>query len=128
MFLLIFVPIIAVIITFIMRYQVLKEPECFTFNYSANTNATAKDHSYGFYVKKMTCGYRCYIEKTPSFRGRDTSHYMPHYLVENRTGKHYVCWTGNITYSEQAKTLCRNWANATQKFIDTGVPAPGFER
>lgn len=128
MVLLILIPIIAIVITFATRYQILKEPADFTFNYSASTKYSTQDHSYKFHIKRIGNEYRCYIERTPSFRGRSTANYMPHYWVENGTGKHYVCWTGKIKYSEQAKTLCRNWANATQTFIDTGKPAPGFER
>lgn len=125
---LIFIPIIAIAITLAVRFQTLKEPLSFVFNYSASTQISNKDHTYKFNVVKLDSGYRCYIEQTPSFRGRSTKNYMPHYWVENSTGKHYICWTGKITYAEQAKTLCRNWADATQKFIDTGKPAPGFER
>lgn len=125
---LILIPIIAIGITFAIKFQSLKEPDNFIFNYAAKTKFENKEHSYKFNVQKYDSGYRCYIEQTPSFRGRSTVNYMPHYWVENSTGKHYICWTGKIMYSEQAKTLCRNWADATQIFIDTGKPAPGFER
>lgn len=128
MYLILLVPIIAIMVTLIARYRILKEPEGFVYNYSAKTNLITQDHSYQFAVKKKSDGYRCYIEKVPAFRGRDTSNYMPHYLVEKITGRYYICWTGKMRYSEQAKTLCRNWADATQKFIDTGEPAPGFGR
>ncbi len=128
MALLILIPIVAIIITFIVRYNILCEPNDFIFNYSAKTKYATKDHSYKFRVKRVGSGYRCYIEHAPSFRGRSTANYMPHYWVETGTDKHYVCWTGKIQYAEQAKTLCRNWADATQIFIDTGIPAPGFER
>lgn len=125
---LILIPIIAIGITFVVRFQSMKEPDSFIFNYAAKTKFESKDHFYKFNVQKYDFGYRCYIEQTPSFRGRSTVNYMPHYWVENSTGKHYICWTGKIMYSKQAKTLCRNWADATQTFIDTGKPAPGFER
>ncbi len=126
MHLLIFIPIISILITSIVKYVVLKEHISSTYSYSAKTIFPSQDHSYQFGIKRVGRGYRCYIEYTPSFRGRNTSNYMPHYLTESFTGKKYVCWTGRIKYIEQARTLCRNWADATQTFIDTGVPAPGF--
>lgn len=128
MTLLILIPVVAIIITFISRYNILCEPNDFIFNYSAKTKCENEDHSYKFRVKRVGTNYRCYIERTPSFRGRSTANYMPHYLVEPGSHKRYVCWTGTIRHSEQAKTLCRNWSDATQTFIDTGIPAPGFKR
>ncbi len=126
--LLIALPIVAIAITFGIRYKSWKEPSEFCFEYSAKTNTKILDHSYKFRIKKSNDEYKCYIERTPSFRGRSTAKYNPHYWIERGTKKHYICWTGKIQYAEQAKTLCRNWADATQKFIDTGIPAPGFER
>lgn len=126
-------PILAVfiavcIITFLIKlpcYLIVKE---FYFSYNANTSNWLEDNYYQFHIKRIGKEYRCYIECTPPFRGRDTSNYTPHYWVEPDTDRHYICWTGKIAYPEQAKTLCRNWADATQQFIDTGKPAPGFER
>ena len=116
------------LLTFLIRLPHLCTVKNFTYSYSAKTRYGMQDHNYNFSVRRVSGEYRCYIERTPSFRGRDTSHYMPHYWVEQGTNRHYICWTGKIKYPEQAKTLCRNWSDATQQFIDTGVPAPGFER
>ncbi|MCH5314748.1 MAG: hypothetical protein J1E81_02450 [Eubacterium sp.] len=128
MIFLLIIPIIVIAISVAVMIPRWRDPSEFNYNYYAVTNAAALDHQYKFFVKKVGNGYRCYIRRTPSYRGRDTSNYLPHYWVENKTDKHYICWTGEIKYPEQAKTLCRNWADATQKFIDTGVPAPGFKR
>jgi len=125
---LVLIPIIAIGITFAIKYQSWKDPVSFVFRYSAKTKFEDKDHAYKFNIKKTDSGYKCYIEQTPSFRGRSTINYTPHYWSEALTGKCYICWTGKIKYPEQAKTLCRNWADATQLFIDTGKPAPGFGR
>ena len=100
----------------------------FTYTYNAATIYSLQDHKYNFVIKKSHGEYKCYIQRIPSFRNRDTSKYMPHFWTENKTGKMYICWTGKIVYPKQAKTLCRNWADATQQFIDTGRPAAGFER
>lgn len=120
------IPIAAIVISFCTKYDNLKEPCKFLYAYNANTTSHNLDHSFLFSLEKVDSGYRCYIERIPSFRGRDTSNYQYHTLREKSSNRLYVCWTGNIKYIEQAKTLCRNWADATQKFIDTGIPAPGF--
>jgi len=122
------IPLSAIVITFCTKYKDLKEPCKYTYEYSATTVCPSLDHKYLFSLEKCSDGYRCYIERIPSFRGRSTSNYQYHTYVESSSKRHYVCWTGKVKYFEQAKTLCRNWANATQQFIDTGVPAPGFER
>ena len=126
-----YIMLIAVIILFIIvllvRLPSMYVEEEFAYRYDALTSQYG-DHEYRFFVRWVDNGYRCYIDRVPSFRGRDTSHYMPHYWEEEYTNRHFICWTGTIRYPEQAKTLCRNWANATQQFIDTGIPAEGFER
>lgn len=127
MLIVLIISIMILLTVFLFKLPSLYVEEEFYYDYLAKSNGN-KDHKYKFLVKWVDDGYRCYIEKTPSFVGRDTSHYMPHYWEENGTGRHYICWTGKIQYSEQAKTLCRNWADATQQFIDTGKPAKGFER
>lgn len=127
MIILLIAVILLFIIVFLVKLPSMYVEEEFTYNYSARTTQYG-DHNYHFYIRLVNNGYRCYIDYVPSFRGRDTSNYMPHYLEEEYTNKRYICWTGSITYPEQAKTLCRNWADATQKFIDTGIPAKGFER
>lgn len=120
------IPIIAIVITFCVRYSDLKEPCNFTYEYYPTTIYNSLDHKFIFSIEKLSSGYRCYVKYMPSFRGRKTTNYQYHLLPDSE--RHYVCWTGKIKYSEQAKKLCRNWADATQQFIDTGVPAPGFER
>lgn len=122
------IPISAVIITFCSKYSDLKEPCKFVYEYNPTSVYPSLDHKFIFSIEKMSGGYRCYIERIPSFRGRSTNNYQYHTLRDNTSKRLYICWTGNIKYFEQAKTLCRNWADATQKFIDTGVPAPGFGR
>ncbi len=128
MLIFVIISISAILITLCVRWADLKAPAQFTYEYYARTKQYSLDHKYKFCVRKCSDGYRCYIERTPSFRNRDTSKYMAHYWIEKGTNRHYVCWTGKIKYPEQAKTLCRNWSDATQQFIDTGIPAPGFER
>lgn len=127
MYIMLITVIILFIIVLLVRLPSMYVEEEFAYRYDAKTSQYG-DHEYRFFVRWVDNGYRCYIDRVPSFRGRDTSHYMPHYWEEEYTNRHFICWTGTIRYPEQAKTLCRNWANATQQFIDTGIPAEGFER
>lgn len=115
------------LLTFFLRIPHLFSVKQFVYDYYAKTQYSDQDHHYRFTVQRIDAEYRCYIESTPSFRNRDTSHYLPHYWIEEGTKRHFICWTGKIKYPEQAKTLCRNWSDATQQFIDTGNPAPGFK-
>ena len=100
--------------------------ECI-YVYHASTDAPLLDHKYKFNIRKVAGQYRCYVVKKPSYRGRDLSHYTPHCWVDNSNNR-YICWTGKIMSVSQAKSLCRKWGDATQQFIDSGIPAPGFER
>ena len=116
------------LLTLLIRLPYLCKRCRFSYVYSARTNQFYQDHRYCFTIRKVHGEYRCYIDRTPSFRGRSTANYTPHYWVEERTKKRFICWTGKIRYPAQAKTLCQRWSDATQQFIDTGRPAPGFER
>ena len=128
MYLLLLIPIIAAFITFLLNLTSIKEPDRFSYEYNAKTLFIALDHKYLFTVEKLDREYRCYIERSPDFRGRSKANYQDHCWRERSSNRRYICWTGKIKYAEQAKTLCRNWADATQQFIDTGVPLPAFRR
>lgn len=129
MIFLILIPLTAIAIAFAVRYRSLRDPVQLSFDYSATTSFPSKDHYYSFDIRKESDNaYKCYICRTPSFRGRDTSNYMPHFWYNKVTDGRWICWTGIIKYPEQAKTLCRKWTDATQVFIDTGKPLPEFVR
>ena len=129
MFILAFIPVIVIAVTFAVRYRSMCDPVQFSYEYQAQTSCPSKDHLYTFDIRKESDNlYKCYICRTPSYRGRDTSNYMPHIWYNKTTNKRWICWTGSIKYPEQAKTLCRKWADATQVFIDTGKPLPAFVR
>ena len=119
--------IVAAVIYFICKRN-KKRPRRHIYRYSAETTKRYLDHDYIFSIEKIGNVYRCYVNRYPSFRGRNTANYLYHILRESKTRRVYICWTGAIRTRDQAMTLCENWANATQKFIDTGVPAPGFSR
>ena len=123
MYIFLFIPIVAVFIAFLLNLSSMKNPDMLTYEYLAKTLFRALDHRYIFMIEKVGNVYKCYIERTPDFRGRSKTKYQDHYWIEICTNRKYICWTGKIKHPEQAKTLCRNWADATQQFIDTG-----FER
>lgn len=129
MFILAFIPVIVIAITFAVRYSYMRDPVRFSYEYKAQTSCPSMDHLYIFDIRKESDNlYKCYIRRTPSYRGRDISNYIPHVWYNKTTNERWVCWTGSIRYPEQAKTLCRKWADATQVFIDTGNPLPAFVR
>lgn len=98
--------------------DIVKGPFVTTYTVYARTGYNGADNRYVFTIKKLPSGYRCYIDRTPSYRGRSTDMNTIHYKVDNR-GK-YICFTKNITYLAQAKTLCDQWSNLTQRYIETG--------
>lgn len=84
----------------------------------AESGYADSDNRYEFTLRRHGSGYRCYIDRTPSYRGRSTDAGVIHRLSDNRG--YYICYTANLPYLEQAKTLCRNWSNMTQRYIETG--------
>ena len=94
------------------------EPLVTTYTVYAETGYNGADNRYVFTLKKLPSGYRCYIDRTPSYRGRSADMHTTHHLVDSR-GK-YICYTAKIPYIAQARTLCRQWSNLTQRYIETG--------
>lgn len=89
-------------------------------NYTCRGRSGEKgaDNLYRFRLKKIRGKYRCYILRTPSYRGRPTGATDIHYYTEGR--RRYICFTGDIRYLAQAKTLCRSWSDMSQRYIETG--------
>lgn len=94
------------------------EPKLTTYTVYAETNSPGSDNRYVFTLKKLSSGYRCYIDRTPSYRNRSTSLHVTHRLSDER-GK-YICFTADLPYIAQARTLCKQWSDLTQRYIETG--------
>ena len=94
------------------------EPAKSTYTVYAKTSCPGSDNRYVFTLKKLPSGYRCYIKRTPSYRNRSTSLHATHRLSDSR-GK-YICFTADLPYIAQARTLCRQWSDLTQRYIETG--------
>lgn len=89
-----------------------------TYAVYAETGYNNADNRYEFTLKRLPSGYRCYIDRTPSYGGRSVSMHIAHYLTDSR-GK-YICYTKDLSHIEQARTLCNQWSNLTQRYIETG--------
>lgn len=63
--------------------------------------------------------WRIYIVNTPSYGVRDEGLHATHRLTDN--GRHYICWTDPLPSEEQAQTVAKLWAEATQKYIHSGT-------
>jgi hypothetical protein len=62
--------------------------------------------------------WRAYIEEQPSYCGRPTDAHATHRLSDNN--RKYVCWTDPLKSLAEAKSVAALWADATQKYIQTG--------
>lgn len=63
--------------------------------------------------------WRAYIERQPSYRGRDTDAHGTHRLTAD-DGRRYICWTDPLGSLAEAKQVAALWADATQEYIRTG--------
>ena len=55
------------LLTFLIRLPHLCTVKDFTYSYSAKTRYGMQEHNYNLSVRRVSGGYRCYIERTPSF-------------------------------------------------------------
>jgi len=67
---------------------------------------------------------RVYVEKQPSYGGRSTDSNVIHRWPGKNGSPPYICFkeaSKPRSYSE-AKKLAHQWADATERYIRTGVP------
>ena len=89
------------------------------FEVVAQTLYPHKDHTYRFHLKKMNGYYRCYIIRVPIFPGKKTKYYMQCYATDPKNNAQYIIWMGKkLTTLDEAKNICRGWANANQLLMD----------
>lgn len=119
------IPMLICLAVFFIRLPYMCRPSSWQFHYAAATYYESKDHSYRFTVSRIRGGcYRCYIDQAPMMPGVKPRRYLQSYAVDPKTERAYIVWNGAaLTTTEQAKTLCRNWANANQFFIDAASSA-----
>ena len=117
-----YLPVIIIGLVTIIRIVFLQKSgrQSEEYNCIGHSRKGSSDCYYKFRIKRRGDGYRCYIVRTPSFRGRSTAAHTIHYLTDS-AGK-YICFTAKIKKLQQAQTLCRTWADQAQKYIETGRP------
>jgi len=64
--------------------------------------------------------WRAFIVNSPSYGSRSTSPGTIHRLTHT-DGRYYVCWQPEPQRLDQITEVSKNWAEATAKYIDTGV-------
>ena len=109
-----------IILIFLIRIPVMCKPKSFTYQYSAKTRFSDKDHTYIFNNKLMKNGcYRCYIERSPFLFGKRFSRYTIDYGYDEHCGKCYILSNRKIHDINEAKELCAEWSNFNQYVIDS---------
>lgn len=82
------------------------------------TRDTQRD--YGFWIVPQPNGeHRIYIWEQHGYGGRDTGNHATHRLQDNIGA--YICWNGSIRTYESALAVAARWADATERYIQTGT-------
>ena len=93
-------------------------PQRLNYTVYAESGYNKSDNRYAFTLERLPQGYRCYIDRSPSYRGRRTDPSIIHQLQDSQGP--YICYTADLPELEQAKALCQEWSNLTQRYIETG--------
>ena len=70
-----------------------------------------------FYDCGEDIGWRIYIISPIDYKGRNTSYHETHRLHFEKDTYPCICWRGNLTTLEQAKTVASFWADVTAQYI-----------
>jgi hypothetical protein len=67
---------------------------------------------------------KVYVESQPSYAGRNTSSEIIHRWPGKNGSPPYICFKKQFKPKsiEEARSLSRRWADATDKYIRTGIP------
>lgn len=77
------------------------------------------DYQFTFSWRRQHGDWRIYIDRQPSYGGRDASEVATHRL--GTSSRPYVCWTAPLRSYEDARQVAALWADSTQQYIATGV-------
>lgn len=86
--------------------------------YFANDRHGHRDREYRFNYKKVGDGWRAYILRMPSLKGRRPDAVITHRLHDAEG--YYVCWNQSIRTLKEMQTVSRVWADSIQEYIATG--------
>lgn len=110
----------ACIVTFVLRLPVYCRPRTFTFTYQADTAYRNSDHTYRFTVIRRKNGYLCFVDRAPYIPDGRLWRRLADLVEDSPTGRRRIHWESPITEPEQARELCRRWADKCQFHIDAG--------
>ena len=86
--------------------------------YFANERHGRGDKEYRFNFKKAGNGWRAYILRTPSLRGRSDDSRVIHRLHDS--DGYYICWDRQVDTLNDMQIISRRWADSIQEYISTG--------
>jgi hypothetical protein len=96
------------------------QPEQANNNTLSYTAISPRGSRYNFTFKYERVGsiWRAYIINSPSYGSRSTGAHDTHRLND---GRYYVCWTPEPQRLDEITQVSKLWADATAKYIETGV-------
>ena len=75
---------------------------------------------YAFSIERQrNRSYRVYIAAQPQYGSRPANFAVTHRLSDT-SGRHFICWSKAIAHHSQARQVAAAWAEATQRYIQTG--------
>jgi hypothetical protein len=67
-----------------------------------------------FSIEVVLGQFNIYIEKQPEYGNRSTSAHKTH---RHYDGRHYICWTEEITSYSKAEQIAATWSECTEQYI-----------
>ena len=88
--------------------------------YFATEDFGVEDREYRFNFKRVGPGWRAYILRMPSLKGRNAGSIPTHRLWDG-DNKPYICWNAVVSELKDIETVARVWADHIQKYIAKGT-------
>jgi len=74
---------------------------------------------YSFSLERQAGGlYRVYITSQPSYGSRATDIHSTH---RHYDGRYFICWTGALRNEDDCRSVIKDWAELTEKYILHGT-------
>jgi hypothetical protein len=84
------------------------------------TSPRGNHMNFSFKYEKHGPAWRAFIVNSPGYGSRAATAHATHRLTHT-DGRQYVCWTPEPQRLDEITQVSKMWANATAKYIDTGV-------
>ena len=88
--------------------------------YYGNSKHNASDVEFRFKYMLVNGGWRAYIIRQPSFKGRNESLSVTHRYRDSNNNMYYVCWDTVITDIKDIQNVSKFWADCILEYIATG--------